>query len=256
MDQKYRDYWSDMRQKIIDEPNKLWVTQYAVATVDDKGRLEAECRMLKERRLYVFKEVLDLLNVCNIPYFISDGTLLGCWRKGGMIDHDIDTDLSIMEEDMHRLWKNSNLMPSDIELSCVDSSTGEPWCDKHSCRPFTGSGAKKLVAIHRNMPSPPSDHEPIAWEAATDIYTYRRVGQKYLANNYALGDVGMENKLYPVHSVFPRKRALFENIPVWTPNNPVDYLSVTYGYLGEDSYWDEKTKEYRQIPSIPTDVEK
>lgn len=45
----------------------------------------------------------DVFTALNVPYFLTDGTLLGLVRNGCFIDHDTDIDIGVLAEDFNVL---------------------------------------------------------------------------------------------------------------------------------------------------------
>ena len=63
--------------------------------------------MIADRREFVnavFKEIIDVLNKHNVRTWIDQGTLLGCYRDGKFIDHDLDIDFAMLMNDIPQLF--------------------------------------------------------------------------------------------------------------------------------------------------------
>ena len=54
----------------------------------------------KAQAIANFKDVKKVLDDLHIPFFLSNGTLLGCIREKDLIPHDSDIDLGIFIEDL------------------------------------------------------------------------------------------------------------------------------------------------------------
>jgi phosphorylcholine metabolism protein LicD len=241
--------WSELRELVENNPEKKWVASYGLATIDNKDQLVKENITLKNYRISTLRAITQILNILKVPYFLSDGSLLGWFRGEGMISHDPDTDISIMEEDMAKVWNSRNLLPMNMKMTCKDSDTGIDWVIDGIAREFNKSipSAKKLIVVHQTLPQPPPHYKTICWEAVTDLYTFRKIEQKgriYLANNYSKGNERL--KIFPADDIFPLKESKFEGFNVLIPNNPESYLTRSYGYIGKDSYWDQYTKMYKK----------
>ena len=55
-------------------------------------------RKIAEDNLSLAKKILDSLSV---PFFLSNGTLLGCIRENGLIKHDLDVDIGVLIENFN-----------------------------------------------------------------------------------------------------------------------------------------------------------
>lgn len=55
----------------------------------------------KAQAIKNFKDAVTLLNDMKIPFFLSNGTLLGCIRDNDLIAHDSDMDFGIFVEDLN-----------------------------------------------------------------------------------------------------------------------------------------------------------
>ena len=50
----------------------------------------------------ILRRTSRVLNILNIPFFLSSGTLLGYYREGKILDHDYDMDIGIYREDFRK----------------------------------------------------------------------------------------------------------------------------------------------------------
>lgn len=238
-----RKWTRDKRAEVKANPGGAYLGPYGI-TVDQKQAAIEEINILNPYKIYVLKHVAHLLNSLDVPWFISDGTLLGWYRSKSMIAYDNDIDLSMFEADMLKVWKNRHLLPEDVHVTCADPGRPEfNWCTDDACQPFDWSknSIKKLGFSTTNIPPMPSN--PIGyWGAWVDLFTYQ-LSEDTWHNNYAYD--GMIPGPYPKSCVLPLQKSTFEGIDVWVPNNPKEWLEVTYGYIGENAVWDEATKLYK-----------
>jgi hypothetical protein len=61
------------------------------------------------------------LQESGVPYWVSFGTLLGFYREGGLISHDVDVDFSCDEAHYELLWDRRYLLPKGMKMT--DSSS-------------------------------------------------------------------------------------------------------------------------------------
>lgn len=71
----------------------FWVLVTEIAKRRDKDYFKKRCM----ENLISMREVLNKLD---IPYWLTDGTLLGCYRDNDFITNDIDVDLGVYIDDL------------------------------------------------------------------------------------------------------------------------------------------------------------
>eukprot|EP00008_Paramoeba_atlantica_P010204 CAMPEP_0201490414 /NCGR_PEP_ID=MMETSP0151_2-20130828/26540_1 /ASSEMBLY_ACC=CAM_ASM_000257 /TAXON_ID=200890 /ORGANISM="Paramoeba atlantica, Strain 621/1 / CCAP 1560/9" /LENGTH=332 /DNA_ID=CAMNT_0047876377 /DNA_START=92 /DNA_END=1090 /DNA_ORIENTATION=+ len=206
-----------------------------------------ENKLLKEKRLECLRICAEWLTSLGISYFLSDGTLLGAFREGKMIDMDIDTDLSIFEKDFVKVFEGASLLPEGYVLDCT--SGGVDWSTQlHS--PFSGVGAKKLTLIDIR------DYSDIVQETQapeTDIYTYTLDGE-FFKNNYAKTNQAVHLRRWREDVILPLSSISFEGVEFNSPSKPKEFLEELYGYIGENAYWCPDAKRYFQRPQETSDA--
>ena len=158
MTEEYAEFVSkwmvERREEVAANPDAGYLGPYGI-TMDQKQAAIEEATILKPYRIYVFKHVAHLLNGLGVSWFLTDGTLLGWYRSKSMIAHDNDIDLSMLEEDMLKVWQNRQLLPDDVLVTCSDPGRPEfNWCTDDECYPFDPSknSAKKIVFTLKNVP--------------------------------------------------------------------------------------------------------
>ena len=239
--------------------NVKWISMKGEVNEKNKSDIILLNEMLKPHRVKCFQVAVELLESIGVPYFVSDGTLLAIYRdQGKFIPHDTDTDMSMLEDHMHTVWKNRHLLPDGYKWQTTCPVTGVEWCDEHGCKPFDPAtkGAKKFKIIDMadyshylqsfaHNPSVTKHHVRVF----TDIYTYRRATDdpSILQINWARQDLGVENKRFAYDKIFPREKYNFEGVECWGPNDPEYWLSEYYGYLGRDAYFDPEAKAWKKI---------
>lgn len=74
--------------------------------------------------LHVLREVVQVLDELDVPYYMQGGTMLGAIRHKGFIPWDDDVDLGIPRADYERLLEQvSEKLPEDLELRTYDDET-------------------------------------------------------------------------------------------------------------------------------------
>lgn len=237
--------------------NNKWLTIKGEVHEQNLSDIIRLNEMLKPHRVRCFQVAVELLEKLEIPYFVSDGTLLAIYRdQGEMIPHDTDTDLSMLEEHMYTVWSNRHLLPKGYRWQTACPVTGVEWCDENGCKPFDPAtkGTKKFKIIDTADYSHYLEyfsHNPLVTKhhlrIFTDMYTYRKSRNEpsILHINWARCDMGVENKRFVYDWIFPRKKYVFEGIECYGPNDPEKWLTEYYGYLGRDAYFDPITKLWK-----------
>jgi len=204
-----------------------------------------ENNKLKSQRIECLKMTIDYLNKIGVIYWISDGTLLSAYRDNGvMIDKDTDTDISILESDMPKLWENRHLLSSDYKVD--PTAGGLDWSkpelinvpfelNKHVCKKFTIVDVRDYRNILKHTINP-----------ETDVYTFRIDEEGYYRNNYAKPSQHVHLRKWKKEWLFPLKDYNFEGLTVKGPNNAKAWLEELYGYIGYGAFWNPKTKKYEK----------
>lgn len=185
---------------------------------------------LESNGLYrLLKFAHDALTVHGIPYWISNGTLLGAVRHGGLIPHDDDGDLCIMRESVEALdklrpffQKHGYWLQPDAEADAEDHNgpgrrrpAASP-CARRSCHwvisPMDGIQSGGLVCDIFVM------------------YLNKRKGEiTYWDAGWEHADNGGVRCAFPEHHVFPLRPYRFGNFYMMGPAHAVVHLNTCYG---------------------------
>jgi len=244
---QYREHWLTAHKPKGEIGDVKMYLPDGMINDNNMDQVLKENALLKDRHVECIRTCADWLTSIGVRYFISDGTLLGAYReKGKMINIDIDTDLSIMEEDFTKLFENAHLLPDGYLIDPITG--GKDW----TLRPnesFDGIGAKKCtfcdVRDYSNIVK-----ETLAPE--TDIYTFR-IEDGFLRNNYAKPNQAVHLRKWKQEWIFPLKDIEFEGTIFSGPNDPLNYLKELYGYIGHKAYWDPDEKVYKKLPGSGPD---
>ena len=78
-----------------------------------------------QKRMLEMLEIFDsLCKKHDIPYWISDGTLLGAYRHGGFIPWDDDIDIQMLQKDCKRLFQIlSSELPSNLKVQSSETDS-------------------------------------------------------------------------------------------------------------------------------------
>jgi phosphorylcholine metabolism protein LicD len=187
--------------------------------------------------IQAMKEVTQLLEAHQIIYWIDCGTCLGAYRYGGIIPWDWDIDISILLPDHENVKKILSTMdPEKYQI--------QDWSSYDKPKTFLKlyvKETKNFIDIY---------HYQINEEDKTVGYLYTN-----LDSPFPLSWKKAELKcIKPLkyEEMFPLKKAKFDNLTVWAPNDVVTFLQSKYGEnLDPTMVWDEESKTYQKVENHP-----
>lgn len=153
----------------------------------------------------------SFLTQLEVDYFIIYGTLLGHYREGSIIEGDEDVDFASFEDHYQTIKDGARLLPPGYQLH--DTSA------RHK-------GPKLYIT------------DPYGWEM--DIYFFREKDGAFQSTAIESNTVHMAP--FARELVWPLKQANFLGQSTWVPNKTEDWLKHSYGYLGADGHFDNKTQ--------------
>ena len=152
----------------------------------------------------LFKKVITLLEKHNITYWIQGGTLLGAVRNKGIIPWDDDVDISILENEVNKLLNLKSEL-NEFDLDITDSFFGYKIYDKNG----------------RNI----NNHDfkfPFI-----DIFVTKKYDNKIKYTSIRALEI-WTNDYFTPEELFPLKKYQFEDLEVYGPHNPFNYLDRLY----------------------------
>lgn len=187
--------------------------------------------------LKALKEVIRILEKHQIPYWADCGSALGAYRHGGVIPWDCDIDLAILIED-HQNVVNAlhELDPDQYEI--------QDWSSYRHPQSFL----KLYIKESRSL---------------MDFYHYQiHEETKTIQYFFSFHDVNIPEswKVYekimltphPFSTIFPLKKAKFEDFTIWVPNKLEKFLMNIYGEnLSPTMVWDESSQKYQKVLAHP-----
>ena len=167
----------------------------------------------RKKKLQILGEMyhlsVNVLSKLNEPFWLDFGTLLGCYREGDIIPHDIDIDVSMMETSYEKVRQLRGRMPPGLILHDTSSNHKGP----------------KLYFSYKGFDF--------------DIFFYKSYGDRIKC--YLEGAAPNETQFIQKELVFPLKPAVFKEKSVWVPNHTREYLEQMYGYIGNDGTRNSET---------------
>jgi phosphorylcholine metabolism protein LicD len=242
--------WTGDRQRVVKIPAQVkYFSPDAMVREDNLEQVLAENELMKPFRVEALRVVIEWLNQIEVPYWISDGTLLAAYRDNGvMIPKDVDCDVSIMESELSKLYENRHLLPENYRLntsSCgVDYAS--PELINSTFKLIPGQNMAKKFCVHDKR-----DYSHIVKETLPpeiDIYTYRidEEDPSCVRSNYAKLSQHVHLRKWQKDWIFPLTNIVFEGLTCTGPNSPKEYLEELYGYIGPNGYFNPETKKYEK----------
>jgi len=200
------------------------ISWWGDVTQSNKEQKIAENKHWKPARIQLFRQIRAALEKHAIEHWIDSGTLLGAWRDKGMIPHDSDTDIAIPGQQMHQAAEQALRQ----ELPHLGF--------KHA------SYSGKLEVYDPHSPEVPWGENGDTWHLVScdiDLYIRREDGWQQQYFNF-----GIENNRIPHELIFPLGQVEFEGEVCPAPRQTEAYLTLVYGYLGEDAVFDSTSNTF------------
>jgi len=184
------------------------------------------------------KEIAKIFKKYNIPFWLDDGTCLGAYRHAGLIAWDYDVDLSILQADFENA--KAALKELDPELYILQDWSGSDR-PKSYLRVFVKENAS-LIDVYTY---------DISAEKGTVRYIFSLENSFFIPEKWK----SRERKLMtpkPISWLFPLKKASFEGVEVYVPNQIEKWLQSKYGKdISPARIWDEKKQQYLKVEGHP-----
>lgn len=187
--------------------------------------------------IQALKDVIEVLEAHNIVYWIDCGTCLGAYRYGGIIPWDWDIDISIFLHDHENVKKVlSQLDPEKYQI--------QDWSSYSKPKSFLKlyvKETKNFIDIY---------HYQINEEERTVGYFFTYLDSPF-PHSWKIAEIKCMKPL-KYEEMFPLRKAKFDNLTVWAPNDVVTFLQSKYGEnLDPTMVWDEESKTYQKVEDHP-----
>lgn len=207
-------------------------------------RREADKTVLKPEK-ELLREVAEIFKKNEIPFWVDCGTCIGTYRYGGAIPWDNDIDIAVLLPDFDNIWHS--LQALDKEKYQV-----QDWSNR--CLP------KTYIRIYIKETHNHLDLYHFAVDPGQRILKYilSNEGSEFMTEAWKLRE-----RRYTVPSafetIFPLRRAYFDGIEVFAPNQTRRYLQERYGENIEparvynaqtDAYEKDLNHPYWKIPGV------
>lgn len=168
------------------------------------------------RKLKILQDFYDITNRflkdLEVDYWISYGTLLGHYREGGIISHDIDIDYSANTNCYQKILDNKDKLPKGVKIY------------DYSERHF----GPKLFFSYKGFDG--------------DIYFYEE--KDGLMHPTLKSSIPSDMTSFPKEHIYPLKTADFLGQETYIPNDSEAHLTHCYGYLGPNAAFDPDSGYY------------
>lgn len=250
MDHEVKQHQQKLSYAFLDAPLQQQKQLYEtcgiqLVSIDEAERLEAPQFVRRpgdEKTMEVdkaaLKEVLNLFHQHNIAYWLDCGTLLGAQRYGGIIPWDFDLDIAILQNDFDNALK---------VLSKLDQSkyTVQDWSSRDKPKSYLKVYVRETGTL-------------------IDIYHFEIDEKKHVVRSVLSNENSMflpeswkirERRFVidtPIEYVFPLKKAEFDGMTAFVPNQTVNYLKQRYGEnIGPAKVFNSVTNRYEKDLSHP-----
>lgn len=214
----------------VDEIGALQAPQGYQRRPGDENVLAAEKQALRD--------ITALLNEAKILWWVDCGTCLGAYRYGGAIPWDEDVDIAVLLNDFQNVRNILNKLDRKKYLV-------QDW----STRDFPDSFIK--VYIRETRVGIDIYHFSIAPETRELRYVFSLENTLFFPEWFKIRE-GRFKAPVAFDTVFPLKKALFDGIEVFIPNDTKKYLQRCYGEnLAPVKVYDPKTGCYEKDLSHP-----
>lgn len=217
----------------------LPVSEVAVGEVEPpqyNRRPGEENMLLLEKEL--LKEIAQLFNENHIPFWVDCGTCLGTYRYGGAIPWDWDVDIAVLAPDFDNIMHVLNKLDK-TKYHVQD------WSNR--CLPKTYI----RVYLYENHNHLDIYHFGIDPSTKT-VYSILSNGD----SAFMIDSWKIRERRFTIPSayetVFPLKKANFDGVEVFVPNQTKKYLQERFGEdIGPIRIYNETTGEYEKVLTHP-----
>jgi len=195
-----------------------------------------------ERHLAAEKEAMQditvLLNEAKIPWWVDCGTCLGAYRYGGVIPWDFDLDIAVLLPDFDNVQRALRNLDTKKYIVQDWSSRSHP---KSYLKVFIRKTGTLIDIYHFAID--PEAHQ-IRYILSLDSNMFFPEWWKIRERRYTSPT--------DFATVFPLKKATFDGIEVYVPNDTKKYLQRYYGEnLAPSKIFDPMTGNYEKDLSHP-----
>lgn len=184
------------------------------------------------------KDIASLLTDAHIPWWVDCGTLLGTYRYGGIIPWDYDIDIAVLAPDFENVRRTlQRLDPEKYEV--------QDWSGRNLPDTFLKvfvKESKDFIDLYFYAIDPKEKQIRYIFSLENNIFFFEwwKIDERRFKK-----PIGFD-------VVFPLKKALFDGIEVFIPNQPVPFLQRYYGdNLAPAKIYNSETQTFEKDLSHP-----
>ncbi len=167
----------------------------------------------RKRKLQILEEMfrlsISVLKKSGEPFWLDFGTLLGYHRSGGIIPHDIDVDVAMMEISYDSVKALKDQMPKGLKFYDTSKNHDGP----------------KIFFSYKGYDF--------------DVFFYE--DDKETVRSFVEAKWPNERQHIPKKLIWPLKTDEFLGEKITVPSDTKGYLELMYGYLGTGGWRDQAT---------------
>ncbi len=207
-----------------------------IAPPEHKRRPGDENVLPHEKEL--LRNIVKIFKEKNIPFWIDCGTCLGAYRYGGAIPWDIDVDLAVLLPDF------DNVMRALNELDKTKYHV-QDWSNRSRPKTYV------RVYIPENRNHLDIYFFKIDPKEKTLTFVLSNEVSSFMADTWKIRESRFKVPT-AFDTIFPLKKANFDGIEVYVPNQTKKYLQERYGEdIGPVRIYNDETKTYEKDLSHP-----
>ncbi len=161
------------------------------------------------------REITNVFNEAGIPWWVDCGTLLGAYRYGGVIPWDEDVDIAVLLPDFENVRRALNRLGREKYLV-------QDWSTRDHPNSFIKVYIRKtgtMIDIY---------HFAIETKAKQLQYILSLETNMFFPEWWKIRERRFKAPV-AFETVFPLKKAQFDGLEVYVPNNTIKYLQRCYG---------------------------
>lgn len=184
------------------------------------------------------RDIAKVLNDANIPWWVDCGTLLGSHRYGGVIPWDNDIDVALLLPDFENARRAFNKL--DPEKYMVQDWSGRDF-PKTFFKIYVRETGDMIDIYFYDIDAPKQQCSYIfSMDQMIFFFEWWKKGERRFTTPVSFSQL------------FPLKKANFDGIEVFVPNNPVAFLQRYYGEnLAPAKIYDATTNRFEKDLSHP-----
>ncbi len=192
----------------------------------------------QKRELNALQEIISLFEADGVLYWIDFGTCLGAYRYGGIIPWDWDIDIAILAQDHNRVKQ----LLSTLDREQYQVQDWSSYTKPKTLLKLYIKETKNFIDIY---------HYEINEEKKSIHYLFTYEESPF-PESWKSAEMPAVRSPLTYDQLFPLRRADFDGILVWAPQDIIAFLHGRYGQnLEPNMAWNEELQRYIKIKDHP-----